>query len=95
MAVRLVKFCSLLDSAVTQKIISNEWMVVTTTRYYPALGLEGRRETQDLGWFVIVETRSVRPRKQHDCHHDKKVKPEAVTAFIELLMLGGKTPETC
>jgi len=31
---------------------------------------------------------------QHDYHHDKKVKPEAATAVIELLMMGGKTPET-
>jgi len=38
---------------------------------------------------------SVRPRKQHDCHHDTKVKPEAATAVTELLMMGGKTPETC
>jgi len=30
-----------------------------------------------------------------DCHHDTKVKPEAATAVIELLMMGGKTPETC
>jgi len=29
------------------------------------------------------------------CHHDTKVKPEAVTAVIELLMMDGKTPETC
>jgi hypothetical protein len=36
-----------------------------------------------------------RPRTQHDCHHDTKVNPEAATAFIELLMMGGKTPETC
>jgi hypothetical protein len=36
-----------------------------------------------------------RPRVQHDCHHDTKVKPEACTAVIELLMMGGKTPETC
>ena len=36
-----------------------------------------------------------RPRTQHDCHHDTKVKPEAATALIELLMMGGKTPETC
>ena len=28
-------------------------------------------------------------------HHDTKVKPEAATAVIELLMMGGKTPETC
>jgi hypothetical protein len=38
--------------------------------------------------------RLARPRKQHDCHHDTKVKPEAATAAIELLMMGGKTPET-
>jgi hypothetical protein len=31
----------------------------------------------------------------HDYHHDMKVKPEAATAVIELLMMGGKTPETC
>jgi hypothetical protein len=31
---------------------------------------------------------------QHDYHHDTKVKPEAATAVIELLMIGGKTPET-
>ena len=29
------------------------------------------------------------------CHHDTKVKPEAATAVIELLMMGGKTPEIC
>jgi hypothetical protein len=28
-------------------------------------------------------------------HHDSKVKPEADTAVIELLMMGGRTPETC
>jgi hypothetical protein len=39
--------------------------------------------------------RPARPRTQHDCHRDTKVKPEAATAVIELLMMGGKTPETC
>jgi hypothetical protein len=39
--------------------------------------------------------RPARPRTQHDCHHDTKVKPEAATAVTELLMMGGKTPETC
>jgi len=29
------------------------------------------------------------------CHHDTKVKPEAATGVFELLMMGGKTPETC
>jgi hypothetical protein len=36
-----------------------------------------------------------RPRTQHDCHHDTKVKPEAATAVIELLMMERKKPETC
>ena len=40
-------------------------------------------------------SRSARPRTQHDYHHDTQVKPEATTAVIELLMIGGKTPETC
>jgi hypothetical protein len=39
--------------------------------------------------------RLARPRTRHDCHHDTKVKPEAATAVIELLMMGGRTPETC
>jgi len=36
-----------------------------------------------------------KPRTQHDYHHDTKVKPEAATAVIELLIMGGETPETC
>ena len=39
--------------------------------------------------------RPAQPRTQHDYHHDTKVKPEAATAVIELLMMGGKTPEKC
>jgi hypothetical protein len=39
--------------------------------------------------------RPARPQTQHDCHHGTKVKPEAATAVIELLMTDGKTPETC
>jgi hypothetical protein len=34
-------------------------------------------------------------RPRHGYHHDTKVKPEAATAVIELLMIGGRTPETC
>jgi hypothetical protein len=33
--------------------------------------------------------------EQHDYHHDTKVKLEAATAVIELLMMGRKKPETC
>ena len=32
---------------------------------------------------------------QHYYHHPPKVKPEAVTAVVELLMMGVRTPETC
>ena len=39
--------------------------------------------------------RPARPRTQHSYHHGTKVKPEAATAVIELLMMGGRTPETC
>jgi len=28
-------------------------------------------------------------------HHDTKVKAEAATAVVELLVMGGRTPETC
>jgi hypothetical protein len=48
--------------------------------------------------IVVLCSWSGRPallRTQHDYHHDKKVKPEATTAVTELLMMGGKTPETC
>jgi hypothetical protein len=66
------------------------------------------QELNDFGgslWFylrIVVKVvlcswsgRPARPRTQHGCHHDMKVKPEAATAVIELLMMGGKTPETC
>jgi UDP-N-acetylglucosamine:LPS N-acetylglucosamine transferase len=54
-------------------------------------------------YFRIVVTvvlcswagRPARPRTQHDYHHDTKVRPEAATAGIELLMMGGETSETC
>ena len=42
--------------------------------------------------FVVGPARQ---RTQHDYHHDTKVKPEAAAAVIELLMMGGKTSETC
>jgi hypothetical protein len=44
---------------------------------------------------VVLCSWSGRPRTQHDCHHDTKVKSEAATAVIELLMMSGKTPKTC
>jgi hypothetical protein len=64
--------------------------------YYPDICLQ-------LNMYCIVVTvvlfswsgQPAWPRTQHDCHHDTQVKPEAATAVIELLMTGGKTPETC
>jgi hypothetical protein len=48
-------------------------------------------------WFYLRIVVIVVPcaRTQHDYHHDTKVKPEAATAVLELLMMGWKTPETC
>jgi hypothetical protein len=46
--------------------------------------------------FVVGPAgRPARPRTQNGYHHDTKVKPEAATAVTELLMTGGRTPETC
>ena len=33
--------------------------------------------------------------QKHCYHHDTKVKPEAATAVVELLMMSVRTPETC
>jgi hypothetical protein len=33
-------------------------------------------------------------KQQHGYHHNTKVKPDTATADIELLMMGGRTPET-
>jgi hypothetical protein len=33
-------------------------------------------------------------QQQHCYHHAPKVKPEAATAVVELLMMGVRTPET-
>jgi hypothetical protein len=55
-------------------------------------------DCSDSFWFylrIVVTVVPARPRTQHDCHYDTKVKPEIATAVIELLMMGGKTPETC
>jgi len=33
--------------------------------------------------------------QQHCYHHAQMVKPEAASAFVELLMMGARMPETC
>jgi hypothetical protein len=49
----------------------------------------------DMSCNMRIRSRPARPRTQHDCHRDMKVKPEAATAVVELLTMGGRTPETC
>jgi len=46
-------------------------------------------------FYLETAGRQADHEQQHDYHHDTKVKPEAATAVIELLMMGGNTPETC
>jgi hypothetical protein len=45
---------------------------------------------------AVVRGRAGRPdhEQQHCYHHNPKVKPEAATAVVELLMMGVRTPET-
>jgi hypothetical protein len=48
--------------------------------------------------FVVGPAgRSVGPTKEqkHCYHHALKVKSEVVTAVVEILMMGVRTPETC
>ena len=60
-----------------------------------AFGLPLYRGDSHAVFVVRPAGRPAQPRTQHDYQHDTKVKPEAATAVIELLMMGGKTPETC
>jgi hypothetical protein len=71
---------------IQQRILTLNWVTFRFSIFNNAL----RKTT------VCVRTagRPAQPRTQHDCHHDTKVKPEAATAVIELLMMCGKTPET-
>jgi hypothetical protein len=92
------------DATVFQFIILTFVYGSTCFGRFPAY----RQELNDCSgslWFYlrIVVTvvlcscsgRPARTRTQHNCHHDTTVKPEAATAVIELLMMGGNTPETC
>jgi hypothetical protein len=59
------------------------------------LVLPSYRDVSRAVFVVGPASRQARPRTQHDSHHDTKIKPEAATAVIELLMMSGKTAETC
>jgi hypothetical protein len=45
--------------------------------------------------FVVGPEPGRDHEQQHGYHYDTKVKPEAATAFDELLLMGERTPETC
>jgi hypothetical protein len=47
--------------------------------------------------LLVVVGPNNRPEhdQQHCYHHAPKVKPEAATAVVELLMMSVRTPETC
>ena len=49
------------------------------------------------GSSAVGRDRAGRPDhdQQHCYHQASKVKPEAATAVVELLMMGVRTPETC
>jgi uncharacterized membrane protein YhaH (DUF805 family) len=92
------------DATIFQFIILTFVYSPTSFRRFPAHHQELNDCSGSL-WFylrVVVTVvlclwsgRPARSRTQHDCHYDTKVKPETATAVIELLMMGGKTPETC
>jgi hypothetical protein len=96
---RTIKINHQQDATIFQFIILTFIYSSTCFGRFPA----HHRELSDCSgslWFylrivVTVVLCSARPRTQHDCHHDTKVKPEAATAVTELPMMGGKTPEIC
>jgi hypothetical protein len=92
------------DATIFQFIILT--FVYSSTRFerFPAHHQEPNDCSGSLWFYLhIVVTvvlcswsgRPAGPRTQHGCHHNMKVKPEAATAVIELLMMGKKTPEMC
>ena len=83
--------CSQLNmfQAFSRPLSGAQWL-----RWQP-LVLPSYRGDSSAMFVVGPDGRLARPRTRHDCHHDTKVKPEAATVVIELLMIGGKTPEIC
>jgi hypothetical protein len=94
-----MKLCHQPDATIFQFIILMFVYSSTCFGHFPTHHQEGSL------WFYLRIMVTVmlclwsgwpaQPRTQHDCHYDTKVKPEAATAVTELLMMGGKMPETC
>jgi len=79
------------DATVFQFIILTFVYSSTCFGRFPAR----HQELNDCSVLCSWSSRPARSRTQHDCHRDTKVNTEAATAAIELLMMSGKTPETC
>jgi hypothetical protein len=45
--------------------------------------------------LVVVGSADRPDHQQHCYHHSTKVKPEAATAVVKLLMMDVRTPKTC
>jgi hypothetical protein len=75
--------------ALSRPSLGGQWL-----QWHP-LVLPSYRGDSRVVFVVGPAGRPARPRTQHGYHHDTKVKPEAATAVIELLVMGGKTPKTC
>jgi hypothetical protein len=75
--------------AFSRPLLGAQWL------QWQPLVLPSYRGDRSAVFVVGPAGRPARPRTQHDCHHDTKVKPEAATAVTELLMMGGETPKTC
>ena len=89
------------DATVFQFIILTFIYSSTCFRRSPAYHQE-LNDCSSSFWFylrivviAVLCSWSARSWTQHGYHHDTKVKPEAATAVIEFLMIGGRTPETC
>ena len=71
-------------------LITRSFQTVVT-----ASGFTHRNKELPFSVLCSWSGRPARPQTQHGYHHDTKVKPEAATAVVELLMMGGRTTETC
>jgi hypothetical protein len=89
------------DATIFQFIILKFIYSSTSFEHSPAHHKELNDCSSSL-WFylrimvvAVLSSWSGQPQTQHGYHYNTKVKPEAATAVVELLMMGGRTPETC
>ena len=74
------------------------WCLFTAQRVsgvFPSIIRSSMIAVAASGFTFVSWWPTAQPPTQHECHHNTRVKPEAATAVIELLMMGGKMPKTC